>query len=784
MPHMPFYAQAEKYSHREIGQFTSWHPQAPRSVEENMLLIGTAGTGKSMVMRQLVAAYENSDEVYPLYIHAEDWLSDTLAENATRTDYASARFEGIRTKSTILFTLAIIERLISLNRLELAYAAGKLFRGAPDRDSPEALRNWADALREWLNDTWIEIKGVSSSSKKWRARYAVFASLSDVLTFIGRQTQRILGRRLVLFVDQLDKVGPAYFEVLGSAFIRTVAYTICLATRPSVCAPNPTNFDARIGNNRQIWLGSSWDSEDWPEFLTSATETLFDERTRAILRGHRKELAELVGPSTRQFMEIAKRLSHVLLTGSGETDALEQAVKAEIADYQGRMASCLVGVDTFAGLTRELNARLVSEHPDGTVRLSTIELVPSDGLILNDETISRLRVLVREGLLVPHDAPRYGVDNVGYEYRVVAQGISPTADWRLPLRSGSCEVDEQDFMSWSVPNFKRKRLAVENSLEPSVFYSHWMSETNSASRVFLEELSKRLAPDAFVTTGKKEHAHPHLRRQVTQRANQNIADHIRKNIEIATAVVVQLDNPRPAIGVELGWAISFGRPLFLAYASQAGFGEIPDWLKIDELNENGTPYGRERLITLIEEELPALASRKSPVYLREGDAVSTVGSYERDLDGSLIIGSGADFQTLVNRAGDRSVHFGYLRPEAIDTAHLKQGRLVPHIVARARRAATLLVVLSGERDPDILTWLALGAFSYKDSDTIRNPPGISGQRTLRRDFVLYSSSDWSTNIEPSSMVRGLSGYVRSDTVDDAISRYLENQQRYAARLRQ
>ncbi|GAB3156060.1 hypothetical protein GCM10027058_29520 [Microbacterium neimengense] len=777
MDAIPFYAQAEYYSHRDIERFTFRHPEAPTVVDGNMLLLGTAGTGKSMVMRQLVAEYENSDRIYPLYIHAEEWLSETLAEHARRNEYETSRFDGIRIKCVILFALAIIERLISLDQCRVAAAASEWFPERPDDDSELT-------LREWLNDTWIDVKSLPSQSKKWREEYASFTSLPDVLNYIGRQTLRILGRRLALFVDQLDRVGPAYFEVLGSAFVRSTSYTICLASRPSVCAPEATTFDARVGNNRQVWLGAGWDNDDWSRFLVDAATSLFDNETISVLRRHRRELAALVGPSTRQFMEIARRLKDLLRGTLDQETALDKAVRTETADYQGRLASCLVGVDTFSGLVQELNTRLVKDDNDVTARLTRIDISASDGLILSDETIARIRVLVREGFLVPHDAARYGVDNVGNEYHVIPQGVcSPAEDWALVVSDRRCSISETDFMSWSVPTFKRRKVVEETGVEPSIFYSHWMSDTNLISSSFLKELAERLAPDAYVTTGKTEFAHPHLRKQVALRSNQNIADHIRKNIEIATAVVVQLDNPRPAIGVELGWALSFGRPVVLAYGSSQGFAEIPDWLKIDELHENGTEQGREALVSLLEEQIVGWSARKAPLYMREGDGTATIGSYQRELHGSLIVGSGDRFMDLAHRAGDRAAYDGLERPSIIDTSISGRGRIVSTIAAKARRASTLLAVHSGDRDQDILTWLALGAFSFRDTDTIRHIPGVAGQRSLRRQFVVYSESDWGLNSEPSSMMRGLSGYSRSLSVDEAIDQYHQNLRALSERIR-
>ena len=95
-----------------------------------------------------------------------------------------------------------------------------------------------------------------------------------------------------------------------------------------------------------------------------------------------------------------------------------------------------------------------------------------------------------------------------------------------------------------------------------------MDRSNAGAQQFIEALQEDLDPYAVVTTGRSD---PPKGKNGSGNAtaNHTLGRKIREIIGAASLVVVQLDPPRPAIGVEIGWALAMGRYTLMTVSALA-----------------------------------------------------------------------------------------------------------------------------------------------------------------------------------------------------------------------
>ena len=763
-PLAAFQPQAESYPHRQIPTFKALHPNAPEKLTQNTLIIGSAGTGKSMVMRQLSARYEDSDEIFPLYIHAEFWLSRALAEAASVSSTSTIAIRRTHTYANAMLALAVIERLTVIGQLTIAGNAARSLFGAEVSSEPEELFLWIDEEAERVTE------GVRSQVEPAEI-YARLPLLPHIFEQFGKIVERQINKRLLLLVDQLDKVSPTYFTILGSALGRSRNYILCVATRPSVCAPEATILDSRVGDYGVYWLGGDWSSGVWHDFLLGAAARHFSTEVCALLSEAIATLTTLVGPSTREFLFIGDRLQELLNAGGDPHQSLSAAAISRVSTFQGVLGASLAGVRMFDQFRAKLEAHIRGVGNSGSIEWpSHLDIGPDDqAAFVKPETQGFLRTAIREGMLVPKDVSKYGLDGISVEYQIVPMAIvEPGNSLHISSRrSKSRFISEADLKRWANPAWG---VTQKTAKTPSVFYSYWMDDRNSLSQQFISELQAVLGTVVNITTGRAEHSGGAQRPD----SDRLISDQIRHKIRDASLVLVQLDPMRIAIGIEIGWALTTGRQFRLLVSHADRVAELPPWLRIIEFDFNGTETAMKALGADALMSVDEILSGADPTrYLPLGDGGETIKSGSRELTKTLIVGSGDGVHKLAAQVGNAFAEQDLNRPILDDTSKVGAGARVIELVAAARRAGTLAVVLSGDQSDDALAAVALGAFTYQDSDSGLKIPGV-GSRTLGRDVVLVDLSGRGEDYVPRSMTGGLKGVYYTTDPAEARERILQN----------
>lgn len=405
-----FFEAAENYRFSEITQFVSVHPEARMDVTQHMLLIGSAGAGKSMAMRQLCSTLRDSDRLLPLYVHSERWIARPFAEAVCAPGMAtSAATMHARQAATALLALGILHRVHNVLGAEAAFRATRVFPAERPQTPTE--------LDDWIAHHVRAVSGAVRAGKQLPDNFRSLPDFREVLEGVADEVFSATQRRLLLLMDQLDRVSPLYFELLAPAFGRTTTYTLVVATRPSPCGPEATELPLPVGNCERAWIGTTWENAKWKRFLLDAAAHLFPPEVCSVLEARIDFLALLVGPSIRHFLKIAQELQRNLATGAIPRVALHEACSWLKSRFESDLEGALAGYEDAPRFLRSIQAAhgRSSDNPAQWPRRFAI--TPSDGQVfLGDEAVSRLRIAVREGLLVPAEPSRYGLDQVGLDF--------------------------------------------------------------------------------------------------------------------------------------------------------------------------------------------------------------------------------------------------------------------------------------------------------------------------------------------------------------------------------
>ena len=412
-PDVRLLLQAESYAFDEIGHFTAFHPEAPRpdEITQNTLLIGPAGTGKSMAMRQAVYQLRDSKWYLPIYVHAERWVARPFSEAVAPSERPRQESDGrVRACATASLAYGTLARILRVVGPEVAHSAARVFPGRPGTPSE---------MSEWLDQSFHRCEYLVRTGEALPPELRSLPDLREIFEIFGGEVHGATGRTLLLFFDQLDRVSPLYLDLLSLALGRTTAYVLAVATRPSPCAPDPTDLALRAGDCTRRWLGANWGTPAWKAFLLEAASSVFEPKVCDALADQIDFVAPLIGHSTRYFLGIGKEFSRTL-DGLPPELALQQAVGWMRGSVESELAPSLVHHPAPARFLRSLQNHLAAAAEEaGGVFPARVVIRPAAGFLLEDKTVERLRVAVREGLFVPAETASYGLDEVLGEYEVV-----------------------------------------------------------------------------------------------------------------------------------------------------------------------------------------------------------------------------------------------------------------------------------------------------------------------------------------------------------------------------
>ena len=739
----------ERIPFERVRKIRARHPDAPdrldvdtSALDRNLVLVGAAGTGKSIAMRQMCAELANNASIYPIYVHAERWLALPLSESIGRNNLSSTRGTAVRANATSLLALGIVRRIAKLRGTDIARRAARAL--------PEPPSAGAD-FEQWLAAS-INRAQIAARNARLAIDDDARPDLRMVLESVSEALSAEIGKRPVYFIDQLDKVHPVYFDLLERALGRTEEYNIVVATRPSPCAPEATQLQTRVGDCHIAWLGTNPSDPLWGRFLVETSKEWFGSAISQKLASHAAYLSQVVGPGTRQFLEVAHRLAVSDRTITDE--AILAATKAMKSNWLEEARRSLATYDNSLRFMSSISKLYSGETGQRSLVVADPGLQEDLllGGLLGARATGRLRVGVREGIFLPSDTEAYGIDGPANEFIVVPMDVTDKeiVGPRSSLDPASRVISEEEFVKWGNRVGGFGSGSSEPVRKPKIFYSHWMDAQNGQSELVIRSLRDRLGFAAEITIGATSQS-------------PNLADSIRAKIGEASLIVVQLDALRPAIGLEVGWAMAMDKVLVFALGDASKVNATPEWLTTSEIQFNGTDSERESFAKHL---LAQLNDLDLDVQTRTGSR--DIADHQRMLGELMIVGSGQSLAECKARARDLLQSVDLRVSRVVDTSQAGSGRALDALVAHARNATCLVGALSGNLHADLLTHVAIGSHTFRATDQRVPRPG-GGRRVIavaRAPFVYSPKAVDAFVSRP--LILGIKGAVVGTRVADVV----------------
>ena len=374
-----------------------------------------------MVLKKLCYDLSQNPGILPLYVQIEPWVAKVSAERTfPMENKQTPRDRELITCTTILLTLAIIERLDKYADYELAQAAAALF---PDGLPPR------DALPKWIGQKILLLKSVLEDGASLPNAYASFPNIFEVVNSIGDAARR-RNRTLALLIDQVDKTTAVHFDVIAS-LLRRGSYVATIATRPCPCAPEIASIPHGLvaGNDYMIhWFGCDARAPSWRSFIQAfVTNSNFDEPLAQFVLDRVNVLTSLAGPSARTVLQVCMNAENRISRGNQPDQAWNEEL-ISLLDREEATASEVIGA--WCGDPRRFISRLRDRTAEARAHR---QLGPGPGImhvakrdLFHSEPIEALiRVCTREGFLLPMPRQQCGLDLVVDRYEVSPVLIAP-----------------------------------------------------------------------------------------------------------------------------------------------------------------------------------------------------------------------------------------------------------------------------------------------------------------------------------------------------------------------
>lgn len=266
--------EADQYRIREVPDIFIPHPEGLPSTLRNCLVVGSAGVGKTMVLKKLCYDLsQSSGKLLPIYIKIEPWIGKLSGEIAYPIEIRrTPREKELDICIRILIALGLTKRIYKYAEVSIVKAAADQFPKQVEYD---------DNIEKWIETQLLQIRKVVEQGEKLPNDYLSFPPLSEFANVVGERAKED-GITLVFLLDQVDKTPKPIFESITS-LLRRGDYISVIATRPCPSAPDSVIMPSQVipGNDYTVhWLGSDPRSVEWKKFISDVTETIgFDRQT-------------------------------------------------------------------------------------------------------------------------------------------------------------------------------------------------------------------------------------------------------------------------------------------------------------------------------------------------------------------------------------------------------------------------------------------------------------------------------------------------------------------------
>lgn len=447
---VPALARADSYSILEAARIYRDHPDGLPQAALDQLLVGYPGSGKTLLLKKLCWDLLHGPEFLPVYIAVEGYVSQIAGEAVYSPDVRGSEPNAhMRDAITFLLDLALVDGTLDAGLPDIAahgveaITTGKV-EAAPVATIGARYRHWRQTV---LPDLTSSIELGQPVPETVARPPSVFA----VSKAMGQAAQR-LQKRLVLLVDQTDRLRPFYFRTLTGLLRRSETF-VTIATRPSPSAPHATTMDAGAAPDHSThWLGRSSPHADWSKFLAEVIHgrTDIDPLLSEYLQSRRETLDSLFRPSIRRVIEfttVVREASRSLPFDDAWDYAVRQALDFEVNEAASSLA--VVSGEPLA-VIRDWQDRASTASPSRFVGAG-FSVDAADRL--TDRVQRFVRVCVRDGILIPRGTANPRFDQVLGKYEINPLVCAPEraqpdlSEFRRKPRR--IPADPEDLVRWA-----------------------------------------------------------------------------------------------------------------------------------------------------------------------------------------------------------------------------------------------------------------------------------------------------------------------------------------------
>jgi hypothetical protein len=691
----------------------------PRS-HGHSVVFGPRGAGKTHLLKTLLARWSREPQFLPLYIELgeEQWIASIAGEvELDSTAPLSPRDRAMVECMWLALCHSIASRCF--DRLPADALLPVLSRVTPGIDS---LGSWSDRIHSRIQELL----------KRGRGAVAGRDDTSAIAHRLGIELSRVSGQRLLILMDQIDRMAGPLLEPILSLLQKASGYSFVLASRPCPAAPAPTPVPQGVGggdNYKVFAVGREGDLRKQAEIIEELYDRLgqagrgasaWAERTSRELRPRIGLIAALTWPTLRDAVSLFIDYESRRASGNTEGEAFAAAIKHVQRECQANAEDHISAwCENPRGLIESWRKRVATETRNEAVR-AQVKLIRTRIDVGVPAPAERfLRVALKSGVLTSPDSAAYLGDRIPDIYEIpplltVPEGVVPSP--RSLDRTVIWEVLPDEIAIWAKRGAGRQNHGPRTAFVSVHTGSPERRGAVGDSRLF-RALEDGIGGDVLLRS--QDDLGPSI-----------VATELRDMIRTSGLVVCDLTVPRREIFLEYGWAIGFFKQVVQVTESRAST-HIAPWARVLNTFHYGNDSDRRTLCRSVVGALnspsePTRTWRASP----DGSAIDVFAHSEN----VTFAGTSTDI-TKARHEYDSHLKNLKFRPTYMTLDPLNSQMLF-ELIPAVRAAGTLVLMLNDDEEIDFLTCVAGGIFTSRPF--IR----VAGTAKLARQPVLLDESSY------------------------------------------
>lgn len=675
--------------------FVSPRYDLPRSFGHTVV-VGPRGAGKTHLLKALHAQWRRDTTLLPFYLEllAEEWIPTIGGEVELEADGPlSPRDKAMVECMRLALSLAIAKRAS-------AHLTDSVFLAAVSDVGPRATSG-----ADWLNKT---SDSIATLMRRGRGAQPPHHDVSAVAHRLGTAVQDATNKRVLLLVDQIDRIGGAALQPVLSLLQRASGYSFVLASRPCPAAPavTMTPRGANADDAYKIFpVGMEGDTKKQADVVAHMYALLAREgrlasehgmRTVEELRPYAQIIASLTWPTLRYAVSLFLSYDSHRSSGKAQTEAL-------VAALRHVQRECKTNAEDQIGAWCANPSALIESWRERVAKGSRSDAIRGRMNLVrpqvNDDMPKPaqrfLRVALKCGVFYSSDSATYLGERMPDSYDIPPLLTAPPDVVPTPqalVEPSEWEFSSQDILGW-VNRGAGGRTAARSRVFVSLYTGGVTGARLAAASALFRALEEGLGDDV------------ELRSQDDVGGSTALSVELRNIVRNVGLVVCDLSVLRREVFLEYGWAVGSFRPVVQVAEARAGLDQ-PEWLKAMPIffyanDDEKKAMCRSVVMLLNNPSEPTRAWKVAP----DGTPIDDKAQPET----ILFLGSKKDLDRARNEYHNIGANLGlaleYFEPDPDDA------QLLFRMAAKVRAAGTLILAPRDERDLDFLCCLAGGMFT-------------------------------------------------------------------------